>query len=286
MWRILLLFFLAVLTGIAIGIWGASSVSNLPIVVSVQTPGRMNVATSPAPSAMEMPVIVSKVLTQQDVLDTISRLKLDSDTADFDSIIELLAGQDPAFVAGVFTQIPDHEVCGYLLNRLAIRWAQQKPAETARWLKSLPEGVESTQALISAGRVWAETDPAQAAAYAEQFPPGQLRQHVLAASLSVWINQDVMAAATWVSQSDPSPDLDEVAAEIARTPELINADATAALSWAESITNEEQRRQSIAMVLSAWAERDRSKAIEYAENTPALSSEQRDELMDDLQFNN
>jgi hypothetical protein len=74
-------------------------------------------------------------------------------------------------------------------------------------------------------------------------------------------------------------------AEIARDPQVIHGDVTVALSWAESITDDTQRCQSIALILADWAQRDRASAIQYAESTSALNPTQRDALMADLNFN-
>jgi hypothetical protein len=210
---------------------------------------------------------------------------MDSDKADFDSIIALLASQDHSFAEDVLRQISDGELCGYLLNRLAIRWAQQKPAETSKWLLSLPENIERTQALISVGRTWAETDPAQAAAYAVQLPPGQFRQQALNATLSAWIRQDIVAAVNWMNQYGANPEFDAAAAEIARSPAVANGDFTAGIKWAETVTDPKQRLQTIALVLADWTQKNPAAAMEYAQNTTALSSDQRTELMDDLQIN-
>jgi hypothetical protein len=282
--RILSLFCLALLAAITMGIIGSSPSTDLPRMAAAP---EHRVETSAAPPAIESrgSDISPEVFSQQDILDAISQLKLDSEKKGFNSVIDLLATQDPSYVENILRQIPDPELCGYLLNRLTSRWAQQKPAETAKWLLGLPEEIERTQALISMGRVWAETDPAQAAAYAGQFPPGKLRQQVLTAALSVWIQHDTAAAANWIIQASPTPDLDSAVAEIARDPQVIHGDVTVALSWAESITNEEQRRQSIALILADWAQRDRASAIQYAESTSALNPTQRDALMADLNFN-
>jgi hypothetical protein len=213
--------------------------------------------------------------SQPDFLEAIEGLRLDSEKAGVDSVVRMLAAQDPATVESILQKVPDREMCGYLLNRVAIQWATRNPSGTAGWLLHLPAQVERTQALISAGRVWAETDPRAAARYAASFPAGPLRQQVITASVSVWISQDLPAAAAWINRFPPGPDFDSVVAQIARAPALIGTDTSTALNWAESISDDAGRSQCISLILAHWAERDPVAVVQYVTNTLALSSDQR-----------
>jgi len=212
---------------------------------------------------------------QEDLLDAIAGLRLDADRAGVDSVVRMLARQDPATVESILRKVPDGEMCGYLLNRVAIQWTRQNPAGTAAWLLRLPAQVEHTQALISAGRTWAETDPRDAADYAASFPTGPLRRQVIAAAVSVWISRDLPDAAAWINQFPQGPDFDAVVAQVARDPALIDANTAAALNWAESISDDAGRSQSIGFILARWAERDPAAVLQYTKNTPALSDDQR-----------
>jgi hypothetical protein len=187
----------------------------------------------------------------------------------------MLARQDPVTVESILRKVPDSEMCGYLLNRVAIQWAGRNPYGTAAWLVRLPAQVEHTQALISAGRVWAATDPRGAADYAASFPAGPLRQQAITAAVSVWISRDLPQAAAWINQFPPGPDFDAVVAQIARDPALIDANTAAALNWAESISDDAGRSQGVSLILARWAQCDPAAVIQYTKNTPALSDDQR-----------
>jgi len=239
---------------------------------------------APATPTEGSPSLSATAFWQQNMLDAIARLKLDANRTGVDEVLAALVAQNPSLVAEVLRQVGDAEMQGYLLNRVAIAWGQKNPAQTAAWVQGLPDTMERTLALMSVGRIWAETNPEQAADYAAQLPPGPLRQQVLSATLSGWIQQDVLGAGNWINQRDPGPELDAAAVEIAHHPEVMNGNPAAALSWAESITNENQRQQSIGIILRALAEYNRPAAIQYAQNTPALSPEQRQELIVDLGF--
>ena len=282
MCRIILFFCLAGLTGMAVGLWGSGTMPALPEVVAGGEHGGKTPAALPEEASRDLP---ADLCWQQTVLASISRLRMDSDKKDFDAVMAMLSGQDRSIVEGILGQIPDGEVCGYLLNRLAIGWAQQKPAETATWLLGLPENIERNEALISVGRTWAETDPAAASAYAVQLPPGKLREQALNATLGAWVHQDIVAAANWMNQYGAAPEFNAAAAEIARSPAVAGGDFVAGVKWAESITDPEQRLQTIAQVLAGWAQKNPAAVMEYAKNTTALSSDQRGELLDDLQIN-
>jgi hypothetical protein len=211
----------------------------------------------------------------EEILEAIAGLRLDAKKAGVDSMVQMLAEQDPTTVESIMTKVPDKEMCDYLLNRVAIQWATRNPAGTAAWLLHLPAQVEHTQALISAGRVWAQTDPRCAADYAASFPASTLRQEAITAAVSVWISRDLPRAAAWINQFPPGPDFDAVVEQIAREPALIDANAAAALDWAESISDDAGRSQGVSLILARWAERDPAAVIEYTKNTPALSGDQR-----------
>jgi hypothetical protein len=240
-------------------------------------------ATGKSPGS-SIPEPTSEVIAGANILAAVSRLKIDSDRRDFQPVLDMMAAQDGATAEAIFLRIPNAELSSYLLNRLVIRWAQQNPTQTAEWLLRLPSEIDRTQAFISLGRVWSDSNPANAAAYAIQFPSGKLRQQVLTATLGVWIQHDIASAVGWLVQNDPGLDADQTAAEIARSPDLIDRDVTSALDWAESITDDEQRRQSLGVVLQLCAERDRERAIQYVQNTPSLNSDQRNELMQEIGF--
>ena len=226
----------------------------------------------PPPAVASLP---SSPPSQEDLLEAIAGLRLDAERAGVDSVVRMLAQEDPATVESILRKVPDREMCGYLLNRVAIQWAGRNPYGTAVWLVQLPGQVERSQALISAGRVWAETDPRGAADYAASFPAGPLRQQVITAAVSEWISRDLPEAAAWVNQFPPGPDFDAVVAQIARDPALIDANAAAALNWAESISDDAGRSQAVSLILARWVERDPAGVIQYTKNTPVLSDDQR-----------
>jgi hypothetical protein len=255
--------------------WLGTPASPSPTAFDHQTPAPSAIAARLPPSAAAVTSPPSSLPSPQDLLEAIAGLRLDAEKAGVNSVVSELAQQDPATVESILRKVPNREMCGYLLNRVAIQWAARNPYGTALWLVQLPAQVERTQALISIGRVWAETDPRRAADYAARFPAGPLRQQVITAAVSVWVSRDLHDAAAWINQFPPGADFDAVVAQVARTPGLVDANPVDALNWAESISDDAGRSQSICLILARWAERDPAAVIQYTKSTPALNDDQR-----------
>jgi hypothetical protein len=179
-------------------------------------------------------------------------------------------------------QIPDGDMKSHLVTNFVLQWGRSDPLNAAAWLLSLPGAVERPAAFVGLSRAWAEADPQEAADFAALLPAGELRRSALTAALTVWIEKSPGAASAWIDQLDPHPDLDQVAARISRIPILVETRVEVALSWAETIVDENERTQALATVVTLWAARDRLAAVRYVQVSPDLTSAQRARLMEDI----
>lgn len=179
-------------------------------------------------------------------------------------------------------QIPNGDMKSHLVANFALQWGRSDPLSAAGWLLSLPAELDRPAALVGLSRAWAEADPQEAADFAVLLPAGELRQSALTAALTVWIEKNPGGASAWIDQLDPHPDLDQVAARISRIPALVETRVEVALSWAETIVDENERTQALATVVTRWAGRDRMAAVRYVQDSPDLTSAQRARLMEDI----
>jgi len=181
-----------------------------------------------------------------------------------------------------FPQIPDGDMKSHLVANFVLQWGRSDPLSAAAWLLSQPAVLDRPAALVGLSRAWAEADPQEAADFAALLPAGELRRSALTAAVTVWIEKNPGAASAWIDQLDPHPDFDQVAARISRIPALVETRVDVALSWAETIVDENERTQALATVVTLWADRDRTAAVRYVQDSPDLTSAQRARLMEDI----
>lgn len=182
----------------------------------------------------------------------------------------------------VLEQISSGEIKDHLITNLALQWGRDDPLSTAEWLLTLSTDVDRVPAFTQLGRAWAEVQPQEAVEVLFLLPAGELRRCSLTAALSTWIDANPASASAWLAQREPHPDLDLVAARIARGPSLVRAHVEAALGWAEIICDANERVQTLGSIVIQWADTDRASAIRYVQNAPNLSSAQRATLLEDI----
>ncbi|MBC8094396.1 MAG: hypothetical protein H7Y43_01160 [Akkermansiaceae bacterium] len=182
----------------------------------------------------------------------------------------------------VLQSIPDRGLRENFLQRVSVRLAKDNPARTAAWLLQLEIDADRTSAFSDVAREWGRTAPEAATTFALNLPEGELRREALTAAVLAWVEKDRDAAAVWVGHLESKADFDPVVAQIVNSPAFVEADLTLALNWAGSIVDENLRSQSLSNVVNAWAERDRAGALEYLQTCPALTSFQRETLLENL----
>lgn len=146
-------------------------------------------------------------------------------------------------------------------------WALHQPeiaVNAARTLSNDPDVQRDAFQGVIGG--WAQSDPAALAEYSQQMPPGPERTRALEDSLRQWVDMDAAAATAWIDKFDPSPELDAGTAAVASLPRLVNSHPDIAVSWAESISNETLRSETLANIIREWAAKDRAAAKKYAES--------------------
>jgi hypothetical protein len=182
----------------------------------------------------------------------------------------------------IVESIDDSTVRKQLLADLASTWGRYQPQQAAKWLVGYPEGAEREEAASNLAYNWAQNDAAAAANFAATLPSGPSRRQALSSAVVVWAEQDIVAASNWLDKFDPQPDNDAAVATIATSPKLVSQNPDIAISWAESITNPEQRIDAIRQIAYQWGERDLRAAVRYVQTAPQLSNTHRQELLQTL----
>lgn len=158
-------------------------------------------------------------------------------------------------------------------------WGAARPAEAKRLADMFKaKGVAGPvySALI---RGWSLSAPAEAATYASELPPGELRSTALRLSIEQWIQQDPVALNKWLPHLTDSKEFDFALSQLATKTDRYFRTSRVAIEWAESISNAELRRETLAMVMRQWFAEDPIAAKDYAAHGPGLTSSQRQQLL-------
>ncbi|MGC3991353.1 MAG: hypothetical protein QM796_17055 [Chthoniobacteraceae bacterium] len=156
-----------------------------------------------------------------------------------------------------------------LTSVLGGEWARFDPQQAAQWIENEPGDANSfdrQQTLVSLGVSWAQRDPRAAADFAAQLPPGVARQNMLAVALNGWATNHPDEAAQWLNQYPSDPDLDYVVRSLATSPKVIDASPDQALAWANSMTDDDLRLQTLKIIVDRWMTTNYAAAKAYVQN--------------------
>jgi hypothetical protein len=130
--------------------------------------------------------------------------------------------------------------------------------------------------------IMAELPPPKAMGWAETQTSGPVRRDAILKIFSRWADQDVNAAVAWLQQRAPKPELDPVVWLFVTdtTYRYVNRDL--ALAAAPLIQNSELRAKAFEHVVEIWGRTERAAAISFIEKTPALTAEQKREIVKKL----
>jgi hypothetical protein len=177
----------------------------------------------------------------------------------------------------------DPTVRGNLDNFIAGQWARYAPNDAAKWVLSLPAGPQRDQALIGLGESWSEVDPARATEFAAAWPEGETRSVALRQGIAKWVEADPAAAREWVLKTDRQTDFDQAVQAIATQNNFMNREPARAIKWAATIFDDTLRAQSVSRILYSWYPNDPAAATAYLQSSQDLSTDQRAELLRQLQ---
>jgi hypothetical protein len=171
--------------------------------------------------------------------------------------------------------MPDGPTKDSLQRELVSEWAAFDPASAATYLQSLGDGA-STSMKTALIQEWAKNDPAAAAAWLSNLPTDdQAYARATADITREWTRYDLTASSEWLNSLPASPELDRAVATY--TFRAAQEDPPAAMSWAESISNEKIRDRMIQQVAASWKSDDPEGFTTYLDSSD-LSDDERKQL--------
>jgi hypothetical protein len=241
---------------------------------------RIDAARVPLASATSAPTEAAS----SSFADILGRLAPGADESDIAALIAALSGcRDRALVLRVIEALPDATMQAYVVNRLVETWARTDPAAVAAWLDALPAAIDTMVAQVTVHRIWAGTDAPAAVSHALAIWKTSGASEPLAAGISAWIVRDAAAAGAWIAAQPRDPVLDRAAAELARSDAVVQQ-PDIAIRWAQRISNDGQRLQSLETFFARWLDVDRFAARQYLRSSQLLSEQDRSELRESLRI--
>ena len=171
--------------------------------------------------------------------------------------------------------ISDPQTQTNVRRRLINEWASFDPESASDYVLALGDSAEANLKSTLVAE-WAESDPAAAAAWLSKLPeddPSIARSS--AEIIQEWTRYDLTASAQWLNSLPPSPELDR--AVISYTFRAAEEDPGTAMTWAQSVDNDDRRGWIMERVASRWKEEDAAGFTNYLDNSD-LNEEQRERL--------
>lgn len=167
----------------------------------------------------------------------------------------------------------------YWVGAALYSWSQYRPHEAAAALQAITEPATRNEALHGLILGWSANDPVSLLDYARALPAGPVRTEAFNQALQNWVAHDPVGASAWLDNHESDPELDSGAAKLATSPFLVANQVDTALSWANSVSDPEQRSIALVDVVQQWAKRDPAAARAYAEKLDGLQPAYREQLM-------
>ncbi|MDE0571113.1 MAG: hypothetical protein OSB44_10555 [Verrucomicrobiales bacterium] len=227
------------------------------------------------------------------------------------NIIEQITTDDPLKAAEVAMGF-EGEQQGRALRTIADQWSRNEPEQALKWAEALT-GEERVGVMEEALENWVRKDTESTVAYLDKMEASE-RDSIMKEVVEQWarVGGDATAdAAKWVaSQDDGKGKVDatgEVVGQWMRSdPEAasewlgaqpvgdardrgvaallrdrsVREDPSAAVAWADTISNDEMRGEQVERSARSWLASDRAAALEYLETSESLSADQKTKLIE------
>lgn len=125
------------------------------------------------------------------------------------------------------------------------QWTFVNPDEAVAWIRSLP-AEEQKPLRSSAGQRLLNVKPALGAELMLEDAEEKDRPPIYDQVAGQWAHMDARAAGEWLTKQPQGPELDGARRSYARV--VVQRDPAAALDWARSVQNEQQRTESVTSV--------------------------------------
>ena len=140
-----------------------------------------------------------------------------------------------------------------LRQGLVSQWAMSNPDEVVTWIRSLPAD-EQKPVRESAAQMMLMSKPAAAADFMLEGANEKDRPQLYDRVVMQWAGQDPRAAGEWLTKQPQGPELDGARRTFATI--VAQRDPAAAMDWARSVQDENQRTESVGQVYQMWRGKD------------------------------
>ena len=154
------------------------------------------------------------------------------------------------------------------------QWAMSNPEEAVAWVRSLPAD-EQKPVRESAGQMMLMMKPALAADFMLEGAEEKDKPQIYDRVVMQWAGQDARAAGEWLTKQPQGPELDGARRTFATV--VAQRDPSAAMDWARSVQDQDQRTQSVGQVYQMWRGKD-PKAADAALGAAGLPPDKLKEL--------
>ena len=150
------------------------------------------------------------------------------------------------------------------IAHLAQGWSRYEPEMAAAWVKSLKDKSALLQAAPPVARMWSALYPSRAADWALSLPAGNTRRESIRSVIERWLEDaGPNEAAQWLNQIPAHIDLDSAFQKVGFA--MMEIDPSAAMTWAESITDINLRNVTTRLIAARWGQFDPQAAQDYME---------------------
>lgn len=205
--------------------------------------------------------------------------------------------RDPRAAAVWLDSLPGGPVRQEAAGALALAWMETDPANAAAWAKQEAQGRGDKQLLLQAIGQYAKLapdeaetfvrgipfeDPFDTLIYAEQLVRARAENDPVAAAewlqsltnddplnqpestkalMQVWAKSDSIAASAWLSEQPPGPKRD--AAIVGFSESIRRFEPEAAVAWANTISDPNQKTEQMTQSIRSWADKDSQAALAW-----------------------
>ena len=153
-----------------------------------------------------------------------------------------------------------------MLNGIFHAWGTSAPLDAANYVTSLPAGSLHDSAAERVVSSWAENDPRAAALWAVSIPEGDARQVAFQNIVLEWGKNDFNATADWLKTLHQNDSRDTAIVTFANNC-LKDYGPSTALEWAQTITGDGVRNNSIKTIAQEWLKADEDAAKTWIANS-------------------
>jgi hypothetical protein len=193
------------------------------------------------------------------------------------------AGWDPDAAWKTTQKLPsDSKERALIEMQIAMKWAADDADAAA---KALAQGAaltgfytELAPAFGTVAHELAMRDVTKATTWAMALPQGAAQSGAVSSIVAQWVTKDAASAAVWVEQLPPGPTRD--AGVMTLIGSGLEVDPAKGIRWAETLGRPEVRTTMVSQFALRWLGTQPGQAKAWLEESTALTSEQKKELLD------